>query len=112
MPTVNEYNGRQTLQVELKAMRPAAVPEAERYLAARREKFIDAICANIRYNKMRAEQAFFVAEPENFLLAHTARDIAGLLVLCFTPAGAARFCAWLLSGGCMAAWRSASAKCG
>ena len=72
-------------------MRPAAVPEAERYLAARREKFIDAICANIRYNKMRAEQAFFVAEPENFLLAHTARDIAGLLVLCFTPAGAARF---------------------
>lgn len=91
VPTVNEYNGRQTLQVELKAMRPAAVPEAERYLAARQEKFIDAICANIRYNKMRAEQAFFVAEPENFLLAHTARDIAGLLVLCFTPAGAARF---------------------
>ena len=91
VPSVNDYNGRQSLQAELRAMRPAAVPDAEKYITARREKFMDAISANLRYNKMRAAETYPVADPEEFLLAQASKGIAGLLVLCFTPAGAQRF---------------------
>lgn len=91
VPTVNEYNGRQSLQLELKAMRPTAPADAEQYLAAQQGKFLDAICANIRYNKMHAAAAYSAVDADDFLLEQVSHGIAGLLVLCFTPAGARRF---------------------
>lgn len=91
VPTINEYNGRQSLQVELRAMRPDPPPDIAKYLAARKEKFIDAICANIRYNKMHAVVPYSVVDADDFLLAQARGSIGGLLVVCMTPAGAQRF---------------------
>ena len=89
-PIVDDYNGKH-LQVKVQAIRPASVPDADKYLAARQEKFFDAISANIRYNNIHADAGFSLVEPDALILNEVNSGIAGMLVLCFTAPGAARF---------------------
>ncbi len=91
VPSVNEFNGRRSLQLEMRAIRPASAPDAEAYILARRKKFIDAFSCNIRYNNMNAMCDHALADPDAFLKKTLEEGIAGTLVLCFTPAGAVRF---------------------
>lgn len=91
VPSVNEFNGRKSLQLEMRAIRSASVPDEEAYMHARHKKFIDAFSRNIRYNNMNATCAYSLAEPNAFLLKKLKESIGGTLVLCFTTAGAVRF---------------------
>jgi len=91
VPSVNEFNGRKSLQLEMRAIRPASVPDAEAYIRARRKKFIDAFSHNIRYNNMNAICDYILADPDVYLKDVLKESIAGTLVLCFTPSGAGRF---------------------
>ncbi len=92
VPSVNEFNGRKSLQLEMRAIRAASAPDAEAYIGARRKKFIDAFSCNIRYNNMNAMCAYTLADdPDAYLKQMLSGGIAGTLVLCFTPAGAIRF---------------------
>lgn len=91
-PSINEYKGVRSLQLELQEMRPLPVNDPVRYIEARNNKFVDALSENVLYNNVVCLKANRKnADVDSVILERVNSDIVGLLVLCFTQDGAKRF---------------------
>lgn len=88
-PAVNDFNG-ESLQLEIRALRAAPPGDIPAYLLRNAGKFADALSKNILYNSTCADFPFFRAD-DGLILERARGRVSGLLVLCFTRAGAERF---------------------
>ena len=87
-PNVNRWNGMRSVQLRVRDMRADSVEDAEAYVKARREKFIDAFSRNVLYN-INCDD---IEDEGNISLDELLRDpIGGSMILCFTSSGAAEF---------------------
>lgn len=89
-PGINDYNG-EALQLGLRALRAAPPADAGAYLSKNDDKFADALSANILYNSTCADFSFIRTQADETIAARARGKVSGLLVLCFTKPGAARF---------------------
>lgn len=89
-PSINCWQGTESLQLRLKAVKARLPEDADIYIAAHREKFIDAFSRNILYN----DNCLFIPQKleraDEWLEDALKKDIAGVLVLCCTAEGATR----------------------
>lgn len=96
-PTVNRWNGMRSVQLRVRDMRPAPIEEPKAFMEERRDKFIDAFSRNILYNTGYGVNPD-MDEAESIALALSG-SIAGTMILCFTPSGAADLVAELTESG-------------
>ena len=90
-PYVNEFNGRESLELNIQALRAAPVQDIGQYVTRSASKFADALSENIMYNSICAFSAFERADAEAETVKAARAGISGLAVFCFTRAGAERF---------------------
>jgi len=91
-PVIDDFNG-ESLQLELRALRAAPPADIDAYLSRNADKFADALSGNILYNSTCADFPFARAKADEVVLSKAREGISGLIVLCFTKPGAARFLA-------------------
>ena len=96
-PTVNQWNGMRSVQLRVRDMRPAPIEEPKAFMEERRDKFLDAFSRNILYNTGHGINPE-MDEAESIALALSG-SIAGTMILCFTPGGAAELIAELTESG-------------
>ncbi len=90
-PKIDTYLGERTVKLHLADFKTAAVSDAESFLSARGEKFIDAFSRNVLYNNRCGFRATRVADAFETAAELMERNLAGVAALCFTESGAARF---------------------
>ncbi|MEN6471298.1 MAG: single-stranded-DNA-specific exonuclease RecJ [Clostridiaceae bacterium] len=90
-PKIDTFTGERIVKLHLAELRPSAVTDAEGYLAARAEKFMDAISRNILYNNMCGFEATAVSDAFETAVTLAQKSLGGVAALCFTPEGAVRF---------------------
>ena len=91
-PVVDYFNG-EALQLELRTLRAAPPADIDAYLSRNAEKFADALSENILYNSTCVDFPFARAKADEIVVSKARERISGLLVLCCTKPGAARFLA-------------------
>lgn len=89
-PRVNELRGERSLQLQIVQVRPCAPAEPLAYLARHKSKFADAFSKNILYNNM-VKPSCPIVSPKDWIEIHMDGGIAGALLICFSPQGAAAF---------------------
>lgn len=87
-PVINEWQGMRSVQIRAQELRPSAISDGESFISKRWDKFIDAFSGNVLYNKgCDADWESASQEDVRRLLQ---QSVAGTLILCFTPGGAAQ----------------------
>lgn len=86
-PVINEWQGMRSVQLRTEELRPCAISDGESFISRRSDKFIDAFSCNVLYNK-GCDVDWKSASKED-IRRLLQQSVAGTLVLCFTPDGAA-----------------------
>ncbi|HWS30777.1 MAG TPA: single-stranded-DNA-specific exonuclease RecJ [Clostridia bacterium] len=94
-PKSDAFFGEPALKLHLTELRPSRIENADVYIEARNEKFMDAISRNVRYNKNCGFRATAVSDAFETAANEAGKSFAGVAALCFTPKGAARFLRFL-----------------
>jgi ssDNA-specific exonuclease RecJ len=90
-PVINEWKNAKQIQLQIKAIERLPIMDPAEYIKKHEQKFYDAISRNILYNDMREIGQVKAVDSDKAFRLFTDSDIAGTLVLCFTPLGAERF---------------------
>ncbi len=94
-PKSDAFFGEPALKLHLSELRPSRIENAETYIEARSDKFIDAISRNVRYNKNCGFRVQVVSNAFETAANEAVKHFAGVAALCFTPKGAAHFLRFL-----------------
>ncbi|OQB25347.1 MAG: Single-stranded-DNA-specific exonuclease RecJ [Firmicutes bacterium ADurb.Bin182] len=89
-PAIDEWNNQKNVQLHLKAIERLEIEDPAEYIRKHEQKFYDAISRNILYNDMRGTLKVNAVDSDAAFKLFMNADIAGTLVLCFTPGGAER----------------------
>lgn len=83
-PSINEWRGNRSLQIQLRAVRASMPADPSSYIALQEETFLCAFAKNLKYSVVEAAQTPSVGE----YASDESRRGCGTLILCFTAQGA------------------------
>lgn len=101
MPSINEFRGNSTVQLQMKCIKDVSFFASEEYLSRHADNFYDAFFRNVMYTSNRGvcHCTVSVSEADARLLEAIKQSCYGTLVLCASPMEAARLRALLQEQG-------------